>query len=87
MSVHGEYSRALETLIACIRALNRPDRDEWIGRLERARVERNPDLTVASKIAIEMREPLEELTAGAPPALDACTHLLSHCRLILGIRE
>jgi hypothetical protein len=87
MSVHGEYSRALETLIACVRALNRPDRDEWIERLERARVERNPDLTAASKLAIEMRGPLEDLTEGAPPAVDACERLLSHCRLILGIQE
>ena len=37
MSVHGEYSRALETLIVAVRALEAADREPWLQRLMEAR--------------------------------------------------
>lgn len=84
MSVHGEYSRALESLIACVRALQESDRDDWLGRLEQARVEGNPDLSAAAKRAREVLRDLDGIDSESPRLAEASTHLLAHCRLILG---
>jgi hypothetical protein len=84
MSVHGEYSRALETLIACVRSL--PDPESWLEQLENARVDRNPDLSAAARKSLESLQRLAEIEP--PPRLaEASTHLLSHCRMILGTAQ
>ena len=57
MSVHGEYSRALENLIACLRALDPADAKGWIRRLERVRIEGHPDLSSAARVGFDMRVP------------------------------
>ena len=94
MSVHGEYSRALESLVARVRCLAREDRERWLSALEASRIERNPDLTRA---ATRCREALEAMapTFGLSPSDAATTdaemlrepfeHLLAHCRIVLGL--
>ena len=87
MSVHGEYSRALESLIACVRALEVPDRNDWLSRLEQARVERNHDLSAAAKQARETLRDLEGIDSQSPRLAEASTHLLAHCRVVLGVND
>ncbi|MBJ22832.1 MAG: hypothetical protein CL933_25760 [Deltaproteobacteria bacterium] len=87
MSVHGEYSRALETLIACVRTLDRPDRESRIEQLANARVDRNPDLSTAARNSLEALRDLAETEATPTRIAEASTHLLSHCRIILGTSE
>lgn len=87
MSVHGEYARALESLIACVRALGESDRDGWLGRLEQARVERNPDLSAAARQARETLRDLAGIDSESPRVAEASMHLLAHCRLILGAND
>jgi len=87
VSVHGEYSRALETLIACVRALDRPDRESWLERLTSARVERNPDLSTAARSSLEAVRSLAETDASSPRVADASANLRSHCQMILGTTD
>ena len=87
MSVHGEYSRALESLIACVRALGEPERGDWLSRLEQARVERHPDLSAAASQARETLQVLDRIVSDSPRVAEASAHLLAHCRLILGLDE
>jgi uncharacterized protein YukE len=99
MSVHGEYARALESLIARLRLSTHPNRDRWLGALEAARPDRNPDLSTAATacraLLHEIAATLEQ-SADHPPdgarttaedaawLLDAHDHLLAHCRALLG---
>ena len=87
MSVHGEYSRALASLIACVRALDANDREQWLRRLEQARVERHPDLSAAARQARAVLRDLEGCDSGSERLAEARAHLLAHCRVILGIDE
>ncbi len=87
MSVHGEYSRALESLIACVRALDLPGRESRLERLANARVERHPDLSTAARNSLEALRDLSEIETASPRIEEASTHLQSHCRMILGIAE
>ncbi len=99
MSVHGEYGRALESMIARVRISTHPDRERWLGALEAARVDRNPDLTTAATacrtLLHELAATLEHEADRPPEAaaltaeeatwlLDARSHLLAHCRAVLG---
>lgn len=101
LSVHGEYGRALEGLIAALRAWDDPSRGDWIARFEAARVGASPDLSGAARAALAALEPLSARVgpaegaadASAPgparptPLQEACLNLRSHCRIILGIRD
>jgi len=99
MSVHGEYGRALESLIARVRISTHPDRERWLDALEAARVGRNPDLSTAARagrtllreFAAGLERSSEDPSSGAavPSAeagwlLEACDHLRAHCRAVLG---
>ena len=83
MSVHGEYSRALETLIVAVRALEAADREPWLQRFTEARVDRQPDLSAAARQSVEVIRDLET-TQSAPRIVDLCANLLAHCQMILG---
>ena len=67
MSVHGEYSRALETLIAIVRALPDAQRKTWTPRLESARVSAHENLSDAAKQALRVLQELSEDAPGLPP--------------------
>ena len=99
MSVHGEYGRTLESLIARVRISTHPDRERWLGALEAARVDRNPDLSTAAtacrtllhEIAARLEQNPDHPPDGAAITveeaawlLEACEHLLAHCRAVLG---
>lgn len=84
MSVHGEYSRALETLIVCVRAVDRPERTSWLERLENARVDGSPDLSTAARRSLEALRDLSAIELGSPRVSEALENLRSHCRVILG---
>ena len=84
MSVHGEYSRALETLIACARALAPDVRADWTTRLEKARIERQPDLSAAARTALDVLRGLDTIAQESPPIAAAQAHLRAHCGVILG---
>jgi hypothetical protein len=84
LSVHSEYSRALESLIACVRALDRPDRERWLERLTNARVDHNPDLSTAARTSLEAVSDLAETDVASPRVADASANLRAHCRMILG---
>ena len=83
MSVHSEYGRALETLIASLRALNGADRETWLSRFVEARVDRQPDLTAAARHSVAAVRDLAA-TDPAPRLVEASNNLLAHCRMILG---
>jgi hypothetical protein len=94
VSVHGEYSRALESLLARVRCLTREERERWLSALEEARVERNPDLTRAAtrcRETLEAMAPTLGLSAAEAASRDAealrepFEHLLAHCRIVLGL--
>lgn len=99
MSVHGEYGRALESLIARVRLSTHPDRDRWLGALEAVRPDRNPDLSTAAsacrallhEIAATLEQGADHPSDGASTTaedatwlLDAHDHLLAHCHAVLG---
>jgi hypothetical protein len=84
MSVHGEYSRALEALITFTRALAPDVRADWPERLESARIGQHPDLSTAARTALDTVEGLREICANSPPIAAAEAHLRSHCGAILG---
>ena len=95
MSVHGEYSRALENLLARVRVLSRTERDSWLQALEAARIDRHPDLTSAAETCREILESIADslaLSAPQPDSADAewlreaYEHLVAHCQAVLGGR-
>lgn len=90
MSVHGEFGRAVERVIACIEMIDRPEAIAWRERIEAARISNQPDLSKAAQTAFDaldsiLRDPAcpveSELLA------EAAEHLRAHCRAILGLRE
>jgi hypothetical protein len=94
VSVHGEYSRALESLVARVRCVAHEERERWLSALEESRVERNPDLTRAAtrcREALAAMAPTLGLSASDASARDAeglrepFEHLLAHCRIVLGL--
>lgn len=68
MSVHGEYGRALESMIARVRVSTHPERERWLGALEAARLDRNSDLSTA---ATACRALLQEIAATLDRERDA----------------
>lgn len=82
MSVHGEFSRALESVIDALRSCSTPESNIWLDQLELSRLELQPDLSSAARAALagveRMNSPPERIEAlGA--------HLASLCCVILGI--
>ena len=93
LSVHGEYMRALEALIAGLRALSVPQQSLWLDRFSAARVEHHPDLSAAARSARSALDALERAHGDAdapegrdwgPRIADAQAHLAAHVQIILG---
>jgi hypothetical protein len=93
MSVHGEYSRALEALVTSIRQLNTDGAAQWVTDLEAARISQHEDLSTAAKeclVALGRIEKSRELSSASRigPDSDALREpyqrLLAHCRSVLG---
>jgi hypothetical protein len=84
MSVHGEFSRALESLITLSRALAPETRADWPDRLATARIGGHPDLSSAAHAALELIDGLQAICATSPPLAAAEAHLRTHCGVILG---
>lgn len=84
LSVHGEYSRALENVVVCVRALDRPERSDWLDALEGARLSAHPDLSSAARAALSTVSVLHQTPAGER-LTDVVSHLEAHCRAILGL--
>ena len=96
MSVHGEYNRALESLLADLRKIDDLLAKDWIEALEAARTGRNADLTAAAKHclavldAIDARRALSARPGIGPdtdPLREPFLHLRAHCHAILGLSD
>ncbi|HEB89877.1 MAG TPA: hypothetical protein ENI85_09935 [Deltaproteobacteria bacterium] len=97
MSVHGEYNRALETLLATLRQLEAPPVGGWIEALERARPGPDLDLSGAARLCLRvlheiestrsLSTPSEEPGLAPGPLRPAFEHLHAHCRAVLGIPQ
>ena len=86
MSVHGEYSRALEALLDRIRSLDHPRSEAWREQLEAARLGAHPDLSTAARACLQTlasidRDPIASHLEGLR---DPWERLEAHCRIILG---
>jgi hypothetical protein len=94
MSVHGEYSRALEALLAPLRQIELDVEREWVVALENARIGAQRDLSAAANTclialeAIDAERHLSSSSSEIGPENDALRapfqHLKSHCEALLG---
>ena len=93
MSVHGEYSRALETMLVSLRRLEEEGAKEWTEALLRARVDGGLDLSTAARdclLVLESIDATRDLSSPAgigsetDPLREPFQHLLLHCRSVLG---
>jgi len=93
MSVHGEYSRALEAMLTSVRLIEQNCRTEWIVALENARIAANPDLSEAAMAcltvldAIDASRDLSSPSGIGPekdPLREPFQHLKAHCQALLG---
>jgi hypothetical protein len=94
VSVHGEYHRSLESLIARVRRIDRPEREVWLARLEGARPDRHADLSAAARAGLAALEQLaadlgwkwsDDASSTEAGLREPYTHLLAHCRIVLGL--
>jgi len=88
MSVHGEFGRAIERVIACLEMIDRPEAPAWRERLEAARISNQPDLSSAAQTALDAMDRM--LCDPACPVEsellnEGTEHLRAHCRAILGL--
>jgi hypothetical protein len=86
VSVHSEYSRAVEAMLDRIQALDHPQRDSWIAELESSRVGSHPELSAAARTARAVltsiaKDPEARTVEGL---IDPRDRLEAHCRAILG---
>lgn len=86
MSVQGEYSRALEAMLDRVRSLRHPRAEEWIQRLEAARIGSQPDLSEAARESLRILDAIrDDADAATIEGLsEPLSHLDAHCRAILG---
>lgn len=87
MSVHGEYSRALEHVIACLRAVEGEAAARVRESFEGARIEGQPDLSQAARSARDALGKLSALDLDSPRLAESAEHLQAHCRVILGAAD
>ena len=86
--MHGEFSRAVERVVACIEMIDRPEADGWREGFEAARISNQPDLSQAAHAALEAAHRLFEDPACPVESellAEATEHLRAHGRAILGI--
>ena len=85
MSVHSEYGRTLENVLAAVEMLE-PERGEpHRAALERARLGAQPDLESAARAALEALEGLAGIAVAGERLTEVADHLDAHCRVILGL--
>lgn len=98
MSVHGEYNRALDTVVERLRERSRRDADAWADRLAGTRCgpDAEADLSTAARTCLGLVEKLESDPALAGSSDDAVgsarwraalEHLRAHCHVILGVSD
>ncbi len=86
MSVHSEYSRAVEAMLDRLQALDHPKTETWIENLKAARVGSHPDLSSAARSALTVLMEIEaDSTARSVAGLiELRERLHLHCQFILG---
>lgn len=86
MSVHGEYSRALETLIDHVRTLSHQDAVSWLQTLESARIDDQRDLSTAARTGLGLitRMQKDPVITQSKALREPIDHLEAHIRAILG---
>ena len=96
MSVHAEYSRALEALLICVQRLETAAAEQWVIGLTQARSSQNQDLSSAAKACMRVLDSIEaersfSSPAPAGPDLDPLrepfANLRAHCRAVLGTSQ
>jgi hypothetical protein len=87
VSVHGEYSRTLEALLALLRELNHPEAQAWARQLEAARVSAHPDLSSATRACLGVLTAIgnDEGALALEGLRNPRDRLEAHCRAILGV--
>ena len=84
MSVHGEFGRSLENLLAAVEMLPPAQAAPHRAALERARMSDQPDLSSAARAALEALPALRGVETPGHRLDELCEHLEAHCRAILG---
>ncbi len=85
MSVHGEFARALERVIDAFGSTTHARGADWLGRLEDARLDRQPDLSSAARAALDVSDEIATTPDTERRIADVVDHLDRHCRVILGL--
>jgi len=86
VSVHSEYSRALEAILDRLRSLDHAQTENWLAMFEAARVGNQADLSSAARearrlLAIIANDPKAQSVDGLH---EPRARLEAHCRAILG---
>lgn len=96
MSVHGEYSRAIQSLLTIVEKLEVGDSKKWVGAINQVRSSQHPDLSSAARACVQLLEALDaerglssiqEIGPDSDPLREPFFHLLGHCKAILGLQE
>lgn len=85
MSVHGEYARALENVIAVVEMLEPAAAAPHREALLRARLDHQPDLSSAARTARAALRDLSAIDVDGERLPTVAAHLDAHCRAILGL--
>ena len=85
MSVHGEFGRALENLLAAVEMLPPDQASAHLEALSQARVSAQPDLSSAARVALQALEDLDGVQVSGDRLSELADHLDAHCRAILGL--
>lgn len=85
MSVHAEFGRALENLLAGVEMLPPAQAAPHREALERARLTEQPDLSSAARAARDALRGLSDIDVPGDRLTDLADHLEAHCRAILGV--
>lgn len=84
MSVHGEFGRALQGVIAAVEMLPPEESRPHRGTLEKARLANQPNLEAAAETALKALERLSASGLRGDHLTQVVRHLDAHCRVILG---
>ena len=85
MSVHGEFGRALENLLATVEMLPPDEASPHLEALSRARLSAQPDLSSAARVALQALGDLSGAHVYGDRLSELADHLDAHCRAILGL--
>ena len=85
MSVHGEFGRALQSVIGAVEMLEPATASPHREALEEARLAHQPNRESAARAALTALSALSELEIAGAHLPTAAAHLDAHCRAILGL--